>query len=182
MAIDWDLGPPLFAEIQQHLGPAIARAVALASTARLRRSTGVRALGAPILAPVGKAVLGRLLNALGEPSDHGAALPVDIERRAIHGHAPTLDRQCAAREMFPTGIKVIDLLAPLVKGGKAAMFGGAGVGKTVLIMELIRTTIERHAGISVLPVLASERVRGTSCCWSLASQAFSNTPRSSLGR
>jgi F-type H+-transporting ATPase subunit beta len=90
-----------------------------------------------------------LLNALGEPMDRGVCLAADTERRPIHAPAPALDRQGGVREIFHTGIKVIDLLAPLIAGGKAAMFGGAGVGKTVLIMELIRTTVERHSGISV---------------------------------
>jgi len=90
-----------------------------------------------------------LLNVLGEPTDRGSALPKGIARRPIHAPAPGLDRQSSEREMFRTGIKVIDLLAPLIRGGKAAMFGGAGVGKTVLIMELIRSTVERHSGISV---------------------------------
>jgi len=94
-------------------------------------------------------VLGRLLGAVGEPSDRGPPLPEGIEHRTIHGPAPALERQSGTREIFHTGIKVIDLLAPLIAGGKAAMFGGAGVGKTVLIMELIRTTVERHSGISV---------------------------------
>ena len=149
VAIDWDLGPPLVAEVQQHLGLAMVRVVALGGTAGLRRGTAVRALGAGIRAPVGDAVLGRLLNAIGEPVDHGPDLPADIERAPIHAPAPALNRQSGTREIFHTGIKVIDLLAPLITGGKAAMFGGAGVGKTVLIMELIRTTVERHSGISV---------------------------------
>ena len=149
VAIDWDLGPPLVAEVQQHLGPAVVRVVALGGTAGLRRGTEVRALGAGIRAPVGDAVLGRLLNAIGVPVDHGPDLPIDIERAPIHAPAPALNRLSGTREIFHTGIKVIDLLAPLITGGKAAMFGGAGVGKTVLIMELIRTTVERHAGISV---------------------------------
>jgi F-type H+/Na+-transporting ATPase subunit beta len=149
VAIDRDFGPPLLAEVQQHLGEAMVRVVALGGTAGLRRGTRARALGAPIRAPVGDAVLGRLLNAVGEPVDRGSDLPSGIERAPIHAPAPALDRQSGAREIFHTGIKVIDLLAPLITGGKAAMFGGAGVGKTVLIMELIRTTVERHAGISV---------------------------------
>jgi F-type H+-transporting ATPase subunit beta len=149
VAIDWDLGPPLVGEVQQHLGPAVVRVVALGGTAGLRRGTAVRALGTPIRAPVGEAVLGRLLNAIGEPVDHGPDLSADIERAPIHAPAPALDRQSGTREIFHTGIKVIDLLAPLITGGKAAMFGGAGVGKTVLIMELIRTTVELHSGISV---------------------------------
>ena len=149
LAIEWDRGRPLIAETQQHLSPTLARAVALESTAGLPRGVLVRATGAPLRAPVGEPVLGRLLNALGEPADRGPALPADIERRPIHAPAPGIDRLVGSLEIFHTGIKVIDLLAPLVKGGKAAMFGGAGVGKTVLIMELIRTTVERHAGISV---------------------------------
>jgi F-type H+-transporting ATPase subunit beta len=149
VAIEWDQGRPLVVEVQQHLDPATVRAVALENTAGLRRGTAARATGAPIRVPVGEPVLGRLLNAIGEPADRGPALPADIERRRIHAPAPPLEAQGGTLELFHTGIKVIDLLAPLVKGGKAAMFGGAGVGKTVLIMELIRTTVERHAGISV---------------------------------
>jgi F-type H+-transporting ATPase subunit beta len=149
IAIDWDRGPPLLAEVQLHLGPTIVRAVALKSTAGLRRGTAARTTRAALQVPVGNAVLGRLLDAVGEPADHGPPFSAGIERRPIHGKAPALDRLGGGLEIFHTGIKVIDLLAPLVKGGKAAMFGGAGVGKTVLIMELIRTTVERHAGISV---------------------------------
>ncbi|WOJ91496.1 F0F1 ATP synthase subunit beta [Methylocapsa polymorpha] len=149
IAIAWDLGRPIVAEVQQHVNPTTVRAVALENTAGLKRGVPVRSLGANIRVPVGDAVLGRLLNAIGEPADRKEALPADIERRPIHASAPELDELGAALEIFHTGIKVIDLLAPLVKGGKAAMFGGAGVGKTVLIMELIRTTVERHSGISV---------------------------------
>lgn len=139
----------LIGEVQQHLGPASVRAVALFDTAGIRRGVSARPTGGPIKVPVGEPVLGRLLNVLGEPMDRLAPFPTEIERRPIHAPAPGIDRQGGAREIFHTGIKVIDLLAPLVKGGKAAMFGGAGVGKTVLIMELIRTTVERHSGISV---------------------------------
>ena len=149
LAIDWDRGPPLTAEVQQHLGPTRVRAVALEGTGGLKRGTPVRRLGAPIRVPVGQAVLGRLLNVLGATTDRGPALPPGIDRASLHASPPSLERQSAARERFHTGIKAIDLLAPLIQGGKAAMFGGAGVGKTVLIMELIRTTVERHAGISV---------------------------------
>ncbi len=148
VAIEWDTEPVLLGEVQQHLDAERVRLVALGGTSGLKRGTPARALGAPICAPVGDAVLGRLLNAIGEPADRGAGLP-QSERLPIHAPAPELARQDATRELFHTGIKVIDLLAPLVKGGKAAMFGGAGVGKTVLIMELIRTTVERHSGISV---------------------------------
>jgi F-type H+/Na+-transporting ATPase subunit beta len=149
IAIERDQGTPLIAEVQQHLDSMTVRAVALDNTAGLSRGASARAMGAPIRVPVGDAVLGRLLNAVGEPADRGPGLPAGTPYRPIHASAPALDRLGAAQEIFHTGIKVIDLLAPLVKGGKAAMFGGAGVGKTVLIMELIRTTVERHAGISV---------------------------------
>jgi len=149
IAIDRDEPRPLIAEVQQHLDPLTIRAVALGNTAGLSRGASARAIGTPIRVAVGEAVLGRLLNAVGEPADRGPELPPGTVFRPIHGSAPALDRLSASQEIFHTGIKVIDLLAPLVKGGKAAMFGGAGVGKTVLIMELIRTTVERHSGISV---------------------------------
>ena len=149
LAIDWDVGPPLNAEVQQHLDPQHVRAVALQGSGGLKRGTPVRRLGLPVRVPVGQPVLGRLLNVIGETIDRGPALAPDIARRPIHAAATALERRSAARERFHTGIKSIDLLAPLIEGGKAAMFGGAGVGKTVLIMELIRTTVERHSGISV---------------------------------
>ncbi len=149
VAIEWDRGPPVLAEVQQHLDSVRVRAVALGPTAGLKRHTGVRALGGPLSVPVGEAVLGRVVNVTGEPVDRAALFSDTIARRPIHAAAPSLDRLSGGREIFHTGIKVIDLLAPLVKGGKAAMFGGAGVGKTVLIMELIRTTVERTSGISV---------------------------------
>jgi len=141
--------PPLVAEVQQHLDAATVRAVTLESASGLSRGCRTRATGAPIRVPVGNAVLGRLLNAVGEPADRGGSLPRDTPYRPIHAPAPALMRLEAGLQIFGTGIKVIDLLAPLVKGGKAAMFGGAGVGKTVLIMELIRSTVERYSGISV---------------------------------
>jgi F-type H+-transporting ATPase subunit beta len=149
LAINWNRPRPLTAEVQQHLDPETIRSVALENTSGLRRGIPVRALGTPIRVPVGASVLGRLLNTLGEPTDRGPALPTEVARHPIHKPAPALTEEAAATEIFHTGIKVIDLLAPLVKGGKAGMFGGAGVGKTVLIMELIRTTVEHHSGISV---------------------------------
>ncbi len=149
LAIERTAALPFTAEVQQHLDTRTIRAVALETTTGLRRGTPVRTLGGPIRVPVGKPVLGRVLNALGEPADRGPALPGEIARRPIHKPAPGLTEEAAASEIFHTGIKVVDLLAPLVNGGKAGMFGGAGVGKTVLIMELIRTTVEHHAGVSV---------------------------------
>jgi len=149
IAIDWDVGPRLVAEVQMHLDATTVRAVALASTAGLKRGVAANATGGPITVPVGEPVLGRLLNVLGDPVDRGDPLPDDVERRPIHAPAPPLRSQGGSLQVFHTGIKVIDLLAPLVTGGKAAMFGGAGVGKTVLIMELIHTMVERYSGISV---------------------------------
>jgi len=149
VVIERDTGSPLLAEVQQHLDPATVRTVTLGGAGGLRRGLRAHAPGGPIRVPVGEPVLGRLLNPIGEPVDHGGPLPSDVPRRPIHAPAPALRRQNVTLEVFHTGIKVIDLLAPMVKGGKAAMFGGAGVGKTVLIMELIRTTVERHSGISV---------------------------------
>ena len=140
--------PRLIAEVQLHLDATTIRAVALGNTAGLRRGTAVHATGGPVKVPVGNGVLGRMLDGLGRPID-GKGPVQAAELRPIHAAAPSLGRKSATPEIFHTGIKVIDLLAPLVKGGKAAMFGGAGVGKTVLIMELIRTTVERHSGISI---------------------------------
>ncbi|CAK0753304.1 ATP synthase F1 complex subunit beta [uncultured Gammaproteobacteria bacterium] len=142
-------GRPLVIEVQQHLDPRTVRAVALNSTSGLIRGEPVFATGGPITVPVGEAVLGRLIDVLGVPHDGQPDFPEDTPRWAIHRASPPLKRQSSAREPFFTGIKVIDLLAPLIRGGKAGMFGGAGVGKTVLIMELIRTTVQRYQGVSV---------------------------------
>jgi len=141
--------PRLVLEVQQHLSQDTVRTIALQTTSGLARGASVWATGRPVEVPVGNAVLGRLIDVIGEPTDRLGAFPADTPRWPIHRPAPTLIRQGKAGEVFWTGIKVIDLLAPLAQGGKAAMFGGAGVGKTVLIMELIRTTVERYAGLSV---------------------------------
>jgi len=145
----WDGPAPLVAEVQAHISPAVARTVALQRTAGLRRGTAARATGAPLAVPVGEAVLGRVIDVTGAPIDRGPPLAAAAARWPVHRAAPPLAQQNPARELFETGIKVIDLLAPIVKSGKAAMFGGAGVGKTVLIMELIRTMVEKYTGISV---------------------------------
>jgi F-type H+-transporting ATPase subunit beta len=147
--IDWDGPHRLVVEVQQHVDPCTVRGVAMQETAGLRCGVVARDTGTPIRVPVGPAVLGRLINVVGDPIDRGAPFDADVPREPIHRRPPRLSEQGAARELFLTGIKVIDLLAPLARGGKAAMLGGAGVGKTVLIMELIRTTVEKYAGISV---------------------------------
>ena len=140
---------PLVAEVQSHIDDRTVRAVALQPTSGLARNVGVMALGAPIVVPVGDKVLGRLLTPTGQVGDGGAPLGPDVPLRPIHRAPPPLEDQNAATAMFETGIKVIDLLAPLAQGGKAAMFGGAGVGKTVLVMELINAMVARYEGVSV---------------------------------
>ena len=149
LIVNWDGAWPLLVEVQEHLDIHTVRAVAMQSTAGLRRGTAVNLTGSPICVPVGEKVLGRLIDVIGNPIDGGSGFTDDVPRKPIHGAAPALIGQSSKRELFHTGIKVIDLLAPLAAGGKAGMFGGAGVGKTVLIMELIRTTVETYSGISV---------------------------------
>jgi F-type H+/Na+-transporting ATPase subunit beta len=144
-----DSGSPVTAEVQAHLDTTTVRAIALQSTSGLRRGTAVRATGGPLQVPVGEPVLGRLLDLTGTVGDNGQPLPADVQRRPIHRSPPPLAAQTGATTLFSTGIKVIDLLTPLAQGGKAAMFGGAGVGKTVLVMELIHAMVERYKGISV---------------------------------
>jgi F-type H+/Na+-transporting ATPase subunit beta len=138
----------LVCEVQQHLGDDRVRAVAMDSTDGLARGTEVIDTGAPISVPVGQATLGRIFNLLGEPIDLGDDLPEDTERWPIHRTAPTVEALVPTTEMFETGIKVVDLLAPYAKGGKVGLFGGAGVGKTVIIQELIHNLAQEHGGLS----------------------------------
>ena len=138
----------LVCEVQQHLGDNRVRAVAMDSTDGLARGAQMTDTGGPITVPVGPATLGRIFNVLGEPIDLGEDLPADVERRAIHQEAPRVEDLVPTTEMFETGIKVIDLLAPYAKGGKVGLFGGAGVGKTVIIQELIHNLAKEHGGLS----------------------------------
>ncbi len=135
-------------EVEQQLGEGIVRCVALGSTDGLARGVAATDTGSPITVPVGKETLGRVINVLGEPLDQGESINAK-ERWSIHRPAPELTEQKTTPEIFETGIKVIDLIAPFVKGGKIGVFGGAGVGKTVIIMELIRSIAEFHEGVSV---------------------------------
>src|SRR6059058_3904087 len=141
-------GTVLVCEVQQHLGDDRVRAVAMDTTDGLARGAEVVDTGAPITVPVGEATLGRIFNLLGEPIDLGEALPPQTERRAIHQEAPRVEDLTPTTEMFETGIKVVDLLAPYAQGGKVGLFGGAGVGKTVLIQELINNLAQEHGGLS----------------------------------
>ena len=139
----------LVAEVQQHLGDNKVRAVAMDSTDGLARGMEVFDTGGPIMVPVGEATLGRLFNLIGETVDGGEQIPADNERWPIHRPAPAFADLEPTTEIFETGIKVIDLLAPYMKGGKVGLFGGAGVGKTVLIQELIHNIATQHGGLSV---------------------------------
>jgi F-type H+-transporting ATPase subunit beta len=141
-------GAPLVCEVQQHLGDDRVRAVAMDSTDGLSRGTEVIDTGAPITVPVGETTLGRIFNLLGEPIDLGDPIGDDVERWPIHRPAPTVEQLTPTTEMFETGIKVVDLLAPYAKGGKVGLFGGAGVGKTVIIQELIHNLAQEHGGLS----------------------------------
>ncbi|MBA2740954.1 MAG: F0F1 ATP synthase subunit beta [Actinobacteria bacterium] len=139
----------LVAEVQQHLGDDRVRAVAMDSTDGLARGTAVTDTGGPISVPVGDATLGRLWNVTGDPIDEKGDLPADAERWAIHRDPPAFRDLSPKIEIFETGIKVVDLVAPFVKGGKVGFFGGAGTGKTVLIQELIHNVAREHGGVSV---------------------------------
>lgn len=149
LIVEWDRPTPLVLEVHSHLDLRTLRAVAFQSTAGLARGVTVRATGGPVSVPVGTQVLGRLLDVVGNPQDNGPALPENTPRRSIHALPPLLKNQTGTTDVFETGIKVIDLLTPMAQGGKAAMFGGAGVGKTVLVMELIGAMVEKYEGISV---------------------------------
>ena len=148
-AININMGDhELVAEVEQHVGDDIVRTIAMSATEGLKRGMDATDTGNPITVPVGEEVLGRLFNVLGEPIDNCGAVAVK-EKYPIHRPAPSFKDQAVEPEMFETGIKVVDLLAPYQKGGKIGLFGGAGVGKTVLIQELINNIAKEHGGLSV---------------------------------
>jgi F-type H+-transporting ATPase subunit beta len=136
-------------EVQQHIGRNQVRAVAMSSTDAVVRGMKVEDTGGPITVPVGEAALGRILNVLGNPVDNGPPIPDNVERWPIHRPSPQFADLEPKTEIFETGIKVVDLIAPFVKGGKIGLFGGAGVGKTVVIQELINNVAKGHGGKSV---------------------------------
>jgi F-type H+-transporting ATPase subunit beta len=152
------------AEVEQHLGESRVRAVAMKPTDGMTRGMEVIDTGAPISVPVGPETLGRVLNVLGEPVDFPDRPVNSAERWPIHRHAPTLEQQSTELKMFETGIKVIDLLEPYLQGGKIGLFGGAGVGKTVIIMELIHNIALKHGGVSVFGGVG-ERTREGNDLW-----------------
>lgn len=152
------------AEVQQHIGDNTVRAISLQSTDGLKRGLEVIDTGAPISVPVGTKTLGRIFNVLGEAIDELGDLPKDVKKMPIHRNAPSYEEIKPKTEIFETGIKVIDLLAPYIKGGKTGLFGGAGVGKTVLIQELINNIAKQHGGYSVFAGVG-ERTREGNDLW-----------------
>ena len=161
----FDVPEPLdiVAEVEQHLGEGRVRCVAMKPTEGLVRGMKAEDLGQPIEVPVGRATLGRVLNVLGEPVDNLGEVKTE-KRYPIHRPAPSLDNQSTTLEMFETGIKVVDLIEPYLKGGKIGLFGGAGVGKTVLIQELIHNVALKHGGVSVFAGVG-ERTREGNDLW-----------------
>ena len=139
----------LVLEVSLEIGDNVVRTIAMSSTDGLNRGAEVVDTGAPITVPVGNYTLGRVFNVLGEAVDHGAEAGAEVQKDSIHKEAPTFEELSTHVEVLETGIKVIDLLAPYIKGGKIGLFGGAGVGKTVLIQELINNVAQQHGGLSV---------------------------------
>lgn len=151
---------PLILEVQKHLGNNWVRTIAMDATDGLQRGLSAKATGAPIRVPVGEPTLGRVFNVLGRPVD-GKGQVIADQMHPIHRSAPPLDQQATSVEVFETGLKVIDLIAPFTKGGKTGVFGGAGVGKTVIIMELIRSIATVHQGNSVFAGVGERTREGT---------------------
>ena len=157
-------GEKLVLEVEQHVGNSWARCLALGATEGLARGIEVVDTGSPISVPVGAGSLGRLMNVLGDPIDNGPTIPADAERWPIHRKPPAFDEQSGTTEVLETGIKVMDLITPFAKGGKIGAYGGAGVGKTVIITELIRNIAQEHSGVSVFAGVG-ERSREGNDLW-----------------
>ncbi len=159
-------GNHLVLEVAQHLGESTVRTIAMDSTEGLVRGKSVSDTGRPITVPVGKPTLGRIMNVIGEPVDEAGEIKATATR-SIHQEAPELIEQSTESEMLVTGIKVVDLLAPYAKGGKVGLFGGAGVGKTVLIMELINNVAKAHGGYSVFAGVGERTREGNDLYWEM---------------
>src|SRR6478672_4686486 len=171
----------LTGEVQQHLGGGRVRCVALGSTDGLIRGQDVLDTGAPVSVPVGEATLGRVFNLLGDPIDGGG--PVEAtERWPIHRRAPPVSELSTSTELFETGIKVIDLLTPFVRGGKAGLFGGAGLGKTVILTELIARIAKGHGGSSVFAGVGERTREGTSLWLEMQEAKIGNTGESVIDK
>jgi len=157
-------GEKLVLEVEQHVGNSWARCLALGATEGLARGVEAVDTGSPISVPVGAGSLGRLMNVLGDPIDNGPKVAADAERWPIHRKPPAFDEQSGTTEVLETGIKVMDLITPFAKGGKIGAYGGAGVGKTVIITELIRNIAQEHSGVSVFAGVG-ERSREGNDLW-----------------
>ncbi|GAB4146029.1 MAG: F0F1 ATP synthase subunit beta [Candidatus Promineifilaceae bacterium] len=164
----------LVLEVQQHLGSNLVRTVAMDATDGLARGTAVKATGAPIKVPVGPVTLGRVFNVIGEAID-GQPTPKSNTYYPIHRPSPTFQEQSTKVETFETGMKVIDLIAPLIKGGKTGIYGGAGVGKTVTISELIRSVATAHEGVSVFAGVGERTREGTDLYYELQDYGVSDS-------
>src|SRR6188768_3279729 len=171
----------LVLEVQQHLGDGWVRAVAMSTTDGLKRGMALTDLGKPISIPVGKQVLGRIFNVTGDLVDENVPLADVNFRSPIHRPAPAFTEQSANTEVLATGIKVIDLICPLLKGGKGGMFGGAGVGKTVVIMELINNIAKAHGGFSVFAGVGERTREGNDLYWEMIESGVIATERDEKG-
>ncbi|MFA5116161.1 MAG: F0F1 ATP synthase subunit beta [Candidatus Omnitrophota bacterium] len=161
-------------EVAQDIGNNTIRCIALGSTDGLVRGMTARSLGHPITVPIGRQTLGRIFNLLGEPIDGGAPLPNPEIRNSIHRPSPTFEERLASTSVMETGLKVIDLLTPIPRGGKAGLFGGAGVGKTVIVMELIRNIATEHGGVSVFAGVGERTREGNELYLSLKESGVIN--------
>ena len=173
-------GNRLVLEVAQHLGENTVRCVAMDSSEGLVRGQEVTDTGTPITVPVGDEMLGRIVNVIGEPVDEAGPVPTKT-RRAIHQTAPTFAEQSTSAEILVTGIKVVDLLAPYAKGGKIGLFGGAGVGKTVLIMELINNVAKTHGGFSVFAGVGERTREGNDLYHEMIESGVNKDPKKNNG-
>ncbi len=168
-------------EVQQHLGDGWVRAVAMSASDGLKRGMVLTDTGKAIAVPVGDQVLGRIFNVTGDLVDENKPLPSPDQTSPIHRQAPILTDQSSATEVLPTGIKVIDLICPLLKGGKGGMFGGAGVGKTVVIMELINNIAKAHGGYSVFAGVGERTREGNDLYWEMIESGVISTAKDDKG-
>src|SRR5215467_9782335 len=173
-------GSRLVLEVAQHLGESTVRTVAMDSTDGLVRGQEVTDTGQPIAVPVGDGTLGRIINVVGDPVDEAGAVP-HTQTRAIHQNAPTFTEQSTEAEILITGIKVVDLLAPYAKGGKIGLFGGAGVGKTVIIMELINNVAKAHGGYSVFAGVGERTREGNDRYHEMIESGVNKDPKKNSG-
>ncbi|MEE8296451.1 MAG: F0F1 ATP synthase subunit beta, partial [Hyphomicrobium sp.] len=173
-------GVRLVLEVAQHLGENTVRTIAMDSTEGLVRGQNVNDTGGPISVPVGEGTLGRIMNVIGVPVDEAGPIKSDT-RRPIHQPAPSFEDQATEAEILITGIKVVDLLAPYAKGGKVGLFGGAGVGKTVLIMELINNIAKAHGGYSVFAGVGERTREGNDLYHEMIESNVNVDPRKNNG-